>query len=80
MLPFAPILVVQFLKVCDFCAKTRYLFPKHCEMIHDIRIAYPRRISVGANLVRKVDFIRRLNVGTISVPLVLPALTSYWHL
>ena len=37
-----PILVVQILKVCDLCAETPNLFPKHCEMIHDIRIAHPQ--------------------------------------
>jgi hypothetical protein len=30
------------LKVCDLGAETPNLFPKHCEMIHDIRIAHPR--------------------------------------
>jgi hypothetical protein len=34
-----PISVVQLLKLCDLGAETPNLLPKHCEMIHTVRIA-----------------------------------------
>jgi len=40
-----PISVVQLLKLCDLGAEKSNLFPKHCEMIHTIRIASEK--SVG---------------------------------
>jgi hypothetical protein len=46
--------IIQFLKVCDLGAETPNLFTKHCEMIHDSRIAHSERLRVGANPVRKV--------------------------
>jgi hypothetical protein len=54
MSAFAPILVIQVLKVCDLGAETPNFFTKDCEMIHNSRIAHSERSSVGANPVRKV--------------------------
>jgi hypothetical protein len=40
MVGLTPIVVVQFLKVCDLGAEVCNLVAKNCEMIHDDRIAY----------------------------------------